>query len=669
MSNSETPDVIRPMTGEKAVSVLAGQARLSRYLATGLAISLLLFSVSGSGIAVNQQDEPIEKDDSAKPDAVRAQDKGLLDILGVRDIAQATAAVAIPMRDGVRLSALIVRPKGPTDGPKNPVILIKTPYLAAEELDRPMARAVLSRLIRQGYAVAVVNDRGTQWSEGEFHLQRKAGQDGYDTVSWLAEQPWSAGKVGSFGCSSSAENQWALSTMNHPAHKAAVIMSATAGIGSIPGYREQAIFYTGGVPSLDWAWWYRDFGLIYHPHLPAGITQEERSRLAAVYSSQSKLPVNESEDLAILAEHLPSADILKAANTPSTEFDHLITLSPTAADWNNYDFLREGQSTRVPSLMIDSWYATLMAYGTTKAFEYLSGNSPNQYLVMGGTAHCGMGTETSKTMVGDRDIGDARFDYVSLIVNWFNHWLVGEDNGTTHLPKVQYYSLASNQWRGATAWPVPGTKALKLFLGSAESANSLFGDGSLDERARAGRPYDQFVYDPLNPVPSKGGGCCDDRVAQDQSALEARNDILVYTTAPLTKGLDIAGNIGADLFLASSAPDTDLMLKLVDVYPDGRAFNILDTALRLRYRDGYEAPKLMAPGQIYEARMDEMAVASHLPAGHRIRIELTSSNFPNYERNLNTGGPNFSESRPVIAINKIYHDSGHRSFITFPVMN
>jgi uncharacterized protein len=640
----------------------------SRLLAAGLT-SLALVLV-GATASWGMHNTPFASTDDQESDNTGGEglrrDAEPVDLLGVSELVVTTDAVPIQMRDGVRLSALIIRPKGTSESSKVPVILIKSPYVAASEFRSPLARAVLSRLIRQGYAVAVVNDRGTQWSEGEFHLQRGASNDGYDTVSWLAAQPWSNGKIGSFGCSSSSENQWALATANHPAHKAMVVMSGTAGIGSIPGYREQGIFYAGGVPSLDWTWWYLKSGHQYHPHLPAEIGQEERARLAAVYSSQSRQP--SKEDPTGLADTLPSANILKAVNAPSTDFDHLITLSPTDPDWNNYDFLREGESTRVPGLHIDSWYATLHAYGTTKAFEYLSGNSPNQYLVMGPTDHCDMGTETAKTMVGDRDVGDARFDYASLIVNWFNHWMRDEHNATESLPRVQYYSLSSDRWRTASTWPVPGTSNLELFLGSAGSANSLFGDGRLDEGRHAGKPYDQFIYDPVHPVPSKGGGCCTSNVAQDQSDVEARNDVLVYTTDPLVNALDVAGDISATLFFASSARDTDVMIKLVDVFPDGRAFNILDTAQRLRYRDGYDSPKLMNRGTIYKVVLNEMAVASHFPAGHRIRLEVTSSNFPNYERNLNTGGPNFNESHPVTATNRIYHDNQHRSFLALPLI-
>ena len=584
---------------------------------------------------------------------------------------QVSDAIAVPMRDGVRLSALLVRPVETAKPQKLPTILIKTPYTAAMELQSSDGKpwldgTVVSRLLKQGYALAVVNDRGTGWSEGEFHPQKEAGNDGYDTLSWIAAQPWSDGKVGTLGCSSSAENQWALSKLNHPAHKAMVLMSATAGVGSIPGYHGQGLHYIGGVPPLPYVWWYLEYGNIHHPQLPAGISQEERSRLAAVHSAQARVPMTQAE-LAALGDHLPSQDILRAANAPATDFDHLITLAPAAAEWSDYGFLREGDSTRVPGLHIDSWY-TFQAYGTLRAFEYLSGNSPDQHLVMGPTAHCGMGSETQQTMVGDRDVGDARFDYASMIVDWFNHWLKDEKNASADLPKVRYYPLSSNHWRTSATWPLPGTKEYKLYLGSAGSANSVFGNGRLDGQARhSGAAYDQFAADPLHPVPSRGGSCCDADAAKDQSSIEARNDVLVYTTDPLAKDLDLAGYITAKLYLSSSARDTDLMLKLVDVYPDGRAFNVVDSARRVRYRDGYGAPKLMSPGQVYPVLVDEMVIASHIPPGHRIRIEISGSNFPNYERNLNTGGNNFDESRPVIAIDRIYHDSSHESFVSLPV--
>jgi uncharacterized protein len=596
-----------------------------------------------------------------------------LEVLGVRQGMQISDAVPIPMRDGVRLSALVVHPANLAPGQKVPTIMIKTPYTAWMELvgvsegSISLDGTVVKELLHRGYALVLVNDRGTGWSEGVFHVQKGSGADGYDTLTWIAAQPWSDGKVGTLGCSSSAENQWGLARLNHPAHKAMVVQSATAGVGSIPGYRGQGLFYIGGVVPLAWTWWYLEFGNQYHPHLPADIADAERARLAALYSSRSALPFNIS-DLSGLADHLPVMDILRAVNSASVDFDHLITLSPTDSEWNQYDFLREGESTRVPGLHIDSWY-TFQAYGTARAFQYLSGNSPNQYLVMGPTSHCRMGTETAHTMVGTRDVGDARFDYASLIVNWFEHWLRGKDNATTQLPKVQYYTLGSSEWRSAGQWPVRGARDVKFFLGSDGSANSLFGNGRLEAQAPpGGSAYDQLVADPMQPVPSKGGGCCDKDVAQDQSSVEARNDVLVYTSKPLTEDLDVVGYITARLFLASSARDTDLMVKLVDVYPDQRAFNVLDSARRVRYRNGYAAPQLMEPSHIYPVEVDEMVTASRFAKGHRIRLEISGTNFPNYERNLNTGGKNYDETQPVVAFDKIYHDAGHRSYVVLPVL-
>jgi uncharacterized protein len=575
-----------------------------------------------------------------------------------RDGFTTSVAVPIPMRDGVHLSAVVTRPVA-TDA-KVGTILVKTPYTPAMELSERSSGALL-RLLKQGYAIAIVNDRGTGWSEGVFHTQAGAGADGYDTLSWIASQPWSNGKVGTFGCSSSAENQWSYARLNHPAHKAMVIMSSTAGIGSIPGYRGQGLFYIGGVTPLAWTWWYLDYGNQNHPHLPPGLSDDERSRLAMLYSSRMHMVA--SEDLS-LANHLPLADMLVAANAPSVDFTNLITLTPTSSEWGRYDFLREGDTTRVPGLHIDSWY-TFQAYGTTKAFEYLSGNSPNQHLVMGPTSHCMMGSESEHTVVGDHDVGDARFDYETVIVDWFNHWLRNENNATVKLPKVQYYPLNANHWRSASAWPVPGAKQLKLFLDSDGAANSLFGNGRLVASVpRAEKGSDTFVADPSHPVPSKGGGCCDPKVAQDQATVEARQDVLVYTTEPLPKDLDVAGYITANLWLSSSARDTDVTFKVTDVYPDGRSFNVVDSARRVRYREGYASPNLMEPGQIYEVPVDEMVLAARFLQGHRIRIQIAGSNFPNLERNLNTGGNNFDESKSVVATNRLYHDSAHPSSVT-----
>lgn len=586
-----------------------------------------------------------------------------LEVLGLEKDAVLEPVVPVPMRDGVRLSATVILPRAKA-GEKLPVILIRSPYRPSSEVSEPLASRLLPHLVRSGYAVVIVNDRGTQWSEGSYQWLKGANQDGSDTLDWIIRQPWSDGKVGTFGCSSSGESQPPLATLNHPAHKAMVEMAGATAAGSLPGYRDQGIFYHGGVPDLAWTWWYHRFGLRERPLLPAGISQDTRERIAASFSPE---PDYGEGDFLALASHLPSADILRASGVPLTEWDRLIQLTPASREWKEYDFVREGASTRVPGLHIDSWYDEIEAYPTVKMFQYLSGNSPNQHLVMGPTAHCEMGTETPATSVGDRTVGDGRFDYVSLVTRWFDRWLK-DDASVAEIPKVQYYVLNSSQWEKAEAWPPPGTRPMRLFLSSGGHANSAAGDGRLLATQTSGAEADEFVDDPRHPVPSLGGSCCSDQVARDQSGIEARQDVLVYSSDAFTETTRIVGDVTLSLRVASSAPDTDVMVKLLDVDPEGHAYNLSDTALRMRYRDGAAAAPPMQPGKIYPVRITGMITASDFLPGHRLRIEIAGTNFPNYERNLNSGGRNADESVPHVARTRIVHDPRNPSFVEFATL-
>jgi putative CocE/NonD family hydrolase len=586
-----------------------------------------------------------------------------LEVLNLEGLAELQPEVPVPMRDGVRLSANIILPRG-TAGEKLPVILIRTPYKPASELSEPLAPPLLSRLVRNGYVVVVVNDRGTQWSEGSYQWLKGANRDGSDILDWITQQPWSNGKVGTFGCSSSGESQPPLATINHPAHKAMVEMAGATAAGSIPGYHDQGIFYHGGVPDLAWSWWYHRFGLKDHPMLPAGVSQDTRARIAATFSPE---PSAGMVDFLVLASHLPSEDILSASGVPAAEWDRLIRLTPTSPEWKEFDFVREGDRTEVPGLHIDSWYDVIEAYPTVKLFQYLSGNSPNQHLVMGPTAHCRMGTETEATSVGDRTVGDGRFDYVTLITRWFDRWLKDE-RSAPELPPVQYYVLNSNHWQTASAWPPPGGHSVKLFLSSGGHANSAAGDGRLRAQPTSGAAADEFVDDPVHPVPSLGGSCCSHEVSREQSAIEARQDVLVYSSDPFVQTTRIVGDVNVTLSVSSSAPDTDFMVKLLDVDTDGHAYNLSDTATRMRYRSGYDTVAPMQPGQAYSVKLTGLVTATDLLPGHRLRIEVAGTNFPNYERNLNSGGRNFDESVAHTARNRILHDGRHASFVEFATL-
>jgi uncharacterized protein len=587
----------------------------------------------------------------------------LLQTLGLDGAADLRSVVPVPMRDGVRLAATIILPRA-NAGQHLPVVLIRTPYTPTDEISEDFAVPLLSRLVHDGYAIVLVNDRGTQWSEGRYHWLKGANQDGYDTLDWIARQPWSNGKVGTFGCSSSGESQPPLATRDHPAHKAMVEMAGATAAGVLPGVHDQGIFYHGGVPDLAWSWWYRRYGLQDRPLLSPTLNQDERVRVADSYSPE---PTFGMIDFGILADHLPSADILRASGVPVAEWDRLIHLNPASAEWSEYDFIREGDKTAVPGLHIDSWYDVIEAYPTVKMFQALSRTSANQHLIMGPTAHCEMGNETQATSVGDREVGDGRFDYVTVVEKWFDRWLK-DDKSSAELPAIQYYVLNSSEWHTADAWPPRDVRPARLYLESGGHANSLFGDGKLVPRPPASATYDQYLYDPAHPVPSLGGSCCSEQVAREQSPIESRQDVLVYTSEPFTQPTRIVGDVTATIYFGSSAPDTDLMLKLVDVDATGRAYNLGDTAMRLRYRNGYSQPQLMHAGKVYSVALSGLVTATDMLPGHRLRIELASSNFPNYERNLNSGGNNFDETTIKTARNRVVHGPHQASFIEFQVL-
>lgn len=585
--------------------------------------------------------------------------------------ARVEQGVLVRLRDGTHLVATLVVPDGASQASKRPAIIIQSPYPSKLEVGFPSGgHDLISSLVRKGYVLAIVNDRGTEWSEGEYHWMKGAAADGADVVRWVTEQPWSDGAVGSMGCSSDGEVNLALAKENPPGLRAIVAMAAATGVGFIPGFADQGGFYTGGVPNLVWARWYRGHGFWRHPKLPELSRLPQAERVALIHAFNPVAYAAASNDLTWVW-HLPSDDLLRAVDSPQTEWSELIRLAPNSPAWRNYDFLNAGDRARIPMLLVDSWYDYgFEVYGTAKAYQYLSANSPNQYMIIGAGPHCTMGYETKNTMVGQRAVGDARFDYVGVIVKWFDHWLRNQGRGKLDMPKVQYYPLLSNGWVSAKSWPPPAER-IRLYLTSNGHANGIKGDGQLVQYPESGSP-DEFVDDPLSPVLTHAGDCCTRdlrHASEDQTDIEKRSDVLVYTSPTLSQILKVAGYLRAVLYFRTSVLDTDLALKVVDVYPDGKAYNLLDTIQRLRYRDGIDHVKLLTPGKIYRIVLRQMVTASWFLPGHRLRIEIAGTNFPKYERNMNTGGANYNESHPVAAHDVVYHDRGHASFLDIPIVH
>jgi putative CocE/NonD family hydrolase len=376
---------------------------------------------------------------------------------------------------------------------------------------------------------------------------------------------------------------------------------------------------------------------------------------------------------------LPIIDIPTVGGFPPTDFEQIARLEPADPWWGKFGYLTDSSRFDVPALHINSWYdfgplETMTQWEMFQTNAVSARGRDNQFAVIAPTTHCSFERATERTIVGERDVGDARFDWSGLYLRWFDHWLRGADNGVTRMPKVQYYLMGKNEWRSANAWPIPGTRFTRFYLHSGGNANSRAGDGTLGTRPPANEPPDRYVYDPRTPTPSRGGPICCTGSADapegsfDQSDVEMRSDILVYTTPPLTEGVEVTGPLKAVLYVSSSAKDTDFTAKLLDVHPDGRAFNLQEGILRARYREGYDRTVFMEPGGVYEVVIDMQATGNYFPPGHRIRLEIASANFPRFDRNLNTGGNNFDETRWEVARNTVHHTARYPSHVVLPIV-
>ncbi len=596
----------------------------------------------------------------------------------LEEIAVIDQKVMMPMQDGVRLATDIYRPK--TEKPV-PIIFSKTPYNFNSYGDgkiRTRSFKSAYQAVSRGYAYVVQNERGRFFSEGEWDILGTPTTDGYDAFSWMEKQSWSNGKIGTLGCSSTAEWQMAVAALDHPSHAAMVPMGFEAGVGRIGNSYGQGAWYRGGVHQMLFiAWMYDTQHDISRPRLPEDITQEDLLRIQRFYDMAPKMPkVNWPEAF----YHLPLQDIFKHVNGSKGVWDDMITRKPNDPAWYEGGLYHDNMPFGVPALWFMSWYD----YDTSPSIALVNhvketAKDPeiakNQYMVISPNTHCGFFNTKEPTIVGERDLGDAGYDYNGLIYGWFDYWLKGEKNNILEeMPHVLYYSMGNNEWKSSEAWPPEYSDMVPYYLNSKGKANSLFGDGNLNLQKTGNKNLpDSFTYDPFNPVPSYGGNVCCmggamDAGAFDQQSHETRNDILVYSTEVLSEGVQVSGLIECTLYISSDVKDTDFTLKILDVYPDGRAYNLDETIQRVRYREGYETEVFMEEGEVYKLEMTPLSTSNYFKKGHQIRIEVSSSNFPRFERNLNTGGNNYDESEGVTAHNQIHHSSKYPSQIRLPIV-
>ncbi|MEO1618641.1 MAG: CocE/NonD family hydrolase [Planctomycetota bacterium] len=465
-----------------------------------------------------------------------------------RSMSESDTMVMVPMRDGVRLATDVHVPKG--DGPF-PAVLVKTPYNFNKLGGSTLLFA--SEAIERGYAVVVQNERGRYYSEGEWEILGRPRSDGYDSLSWIAEQSWCTGRVATWGCSSTAEWQMALASQNHPAHAAMVPMAAGAGIGRVGEYFEQGNWYKGGVHQTLFTVWLHSVQQNLRPTFPSGLSQEQLQRLRAAYDLAAEMP---EVDWATHLRTLPAIDWLKTAGGNEGPGVELMRRKPNDPDWYKGGLYHDNEDFGVPAFWFNSWFdvsqgpnLALFNHVRNKASDPSVRDS--QYMMVAPTLHCAFyrTPRYSDYIAGDLNVGNAWHDYWGTIFDFLDHYVKNEENGfQSKTPRVRFYTMGRNRWESAQQWPPKDSVMTPVYLGSNGDANSLFGDGVLSWNPLADDSSDTYTYDPMNPVPSLGGGVCCNRGASeggsfDQRGIEARADVLVYTSEVLKEDLDVTGFI------------------------------------------------------------------------------------------------------------------------------
>jgi hypothetical protein len=596
--------------------------------------------------------------------------------------------VMVPMRDGKRMQADIYRPKD--ESKKYPIIFVRTPYnfnYWDVELGAPRDMTMVLDAIKHGYAFVEMNERGRYFSEGDYDILGTPLTDSDDALDWLGGLPWSADKVGLIGCSSTAEWQLNVASRGNKALATFIPESFGAGVGRVGPYYEQGNWFRGGAVQMLFAPWLYDYGLSTNdgkPNFPPGMSRDALVTAAKSYDLSAHPP---TVDWGKALWHLPERDILAAvgsqhgiyADTTPSGQPAMILRAPNDPAWLKGGLWNDSMRINIPGLWMMTWY-DISTGPNIAAYNYVRKTaSPEvaneQYAIIAPMPHCAYQGAMEHTVVGERDLGDARLDYNALTYGWFDHFLKGEDNGIlTKTPKVQYYTMGMNKWQSSDVWPPAAAKPVTFYLAGSGHANSLNGDGSLLTAPEQKDAADKFIYDPMNPVPTRGGGfCCmgaDYKPgAIDQRSMEARDDVLVYSTGPLTEGMEVSGPVDVTLYVSSDAKDTDFTVKLIEVLPDGTAYNIDENIQRVRYREGYDKPPVwLEKDKVYKVTFQPMETSNYFAAGHQLRIEVSSSNFPRYDRNLNTGGNNVSESQGVVAHNQVHHSTQYPSSITLSVV-
>jgi len=552
--------------------------------------------------------------------------------------------VAVVMRDGVKLYADVYRPVDPG---KFPVLIVRTPY----GKQRDGIHESLIGFAQRGYAAVAQDTRGRFESEGKWDPFRYEAEDGYDTIEWAAKQPWSNGKVGMHGGSYLGNVQWQAAAQTPPS--LAAIFPAVA---STSLYHNT--WFHGGAFKLGLA---LGWGVVRNPR---------RVMYPQYWHTERYAPEEWRYDNVFWKLPLKTID-LETSNQVAPHFRDWIRHQSYDQYWKAISVEEHFGRVKVPAHVHGGWFDLLLG-GTLNGFTGMRKSGGTEQARRETKMIVGPWGHGPSRKFGDVDFGDmADRTLFDRNLRWFDHYLKGEDNGIDREPPVEIFYMGANRWVHHDDWPVPGTRYTPFYLSSGGRANSARGNGVLDREAR-GAASDQYTYDPARPVPTLGGNdCCGAPIPAgpiDQRPVETRDDVLVYTGSILKEPLAIAGPVKMRLFASTDGPDTDFMVKLVDVHPNGFAMNIAEGILRARFRKGLDRMELLTPGEVYEFEIDMRGTANVFAAGHRIRVDLTSSNFPQFDRNPNTGEDLGESDRLRVARQTVFHGGERRSHILLPVV-
>ncbi len=551
----------------------------------------------------------------------------------------------VRMSDGVILYADVYLPAALG---KYPTLVTRTPY----GVQRDGAHETLVKFAQRGYAVITVDVRGRYESEGKWDPFRYEGKDGYDIIEWAAVQPFSNGKIGTNGGSYVGHNQWATASL-HPPH----LVAAFPVLASTNIYANWITMGGAFRLSFNYGW-----GVVRMPN---------RIMLPQYWHTENYMPENLKYDNILLHLPLYDADVVNEGS-PVQHYRDWLKHESYDSYWKAISDEEHFSDINVPVHTLGGWF-DIFLMGTINGYVGMKNHGATPEARAGARMIIGPWGHGSSQSFGGIDFTPVAFiDMFETQLRFYDYYLKGIQNGLDKEKPVQLFYMGVNKWRGETDWPVPGTEYRELYLNSDGSANSVRGNGTLSFSKPAKSSTDTYRYDPGNPVPTTGGNnCCGTPTIAgpaDQRQLERREDVLVYTSEYLDDPLTIAGPVRIKLNAATDGPDTDWMIKLIDVYPDGFAMPVSEGILRARFREGLDKMKLLVPNEIYEYDIELTGTANVFKAGHRIRVDITSSNFPQFDRNPNTGDPLGSSAKTRIARQTVYHGGKTLSRIVLPVV-